>query len=212
LNGTPDGKIERKTYSLGVVEALQDSLKRRDVYVVPSERWSDPRAKLLAGEEWESVRPQVLRTPELPSDPREYIEDLGCRLDEAYIRTAENAPHNAALRVVLGARGSEALDIASLDKLDEPDPLVELRKKFTAMLTRIDLVVNAVALWTSFYLGRAVELLREQEEAVREEDLARVSPLVREHVHVLGRYHFTLENSIAEGGVRPLRDPAEIGG
>ena len=30
------------------------------------------------------------------------------------------------------------------------------------------------------------------------------------HVHVLGRYQFTLEESVAEGGVRPLRDPAEI--
>ena len=45
---------------------------------------------------------------------------------------------------------------------------------------------------------------------MREEDLARVSPLVREHVHVLGRYQFTLEKSVAEGGVRPLRDPAAI--
>ena len=55
-----------------------------------------------------------------------------------------------------------------------------------------------------------VEHLREQGEEVREEDLARVSPLVREHVHVLGRYQFTLEKSVAEGGVRPLRDPAAI--
>jgi hypothetical protein len=71
-------------------------------------------------------------------------------------------------------------------------------------------VVNAVALWTSFYLDEAVRHLREQGEEVREEDLARVSPLVREHIHVLGRYQFSLEELVAEGGVRPLRDPAEI--
>jgi TnpA family transposase len=144
-NGKADGtgmtnaKIERKTYSLGVVEALQDNLKRRDVYVAPSERWADPRAKLLSGDEWEAARPQVLRTLELPSDPREYIENLGWRLNEAYRRTSDNAPHNTALHVVLGSRGSEALDIARLDKLEEPDSLVELRKKLTAMLPRIDL-------------------------------------------------------------------------
>ena len=138
-NGNPSARIERKTYSLGVVEALQDNLKRRDIYVAPSERWADPRAKLLSGDEWEAARSQVLRTLELPPDPREYIEDLGWRLDGSYRRTAENAPHNAALQVVLTARGSEALDIANLDRLEEPDSLVELRKKLTAMLPRVDL-------------------------------------------------------------------------
>ena len=34
--GKPNGKVERKAYSLGVVEALQDGLKRRDVYVSPA--------------------------------------------------------------------------------------------------------------------------------------------------------------------------------
>lgn len=70
-------------------------------------------------------------------------------------------------------------------------------------------MVNAVALWTSFYLDRAVEHLRDAGEEVRKEDLARISPLIREHVHVLGRYQFTLEESVAVGGVRPLRDPAQ---
>ena len=138
-NVASSGKVERKTYSLGVVEVLQDSLKRRDVYVAPSERWVDPLAKLLSGEEWEAARPQVSKTLELPTNPGEYIEELERSLDEAYCRTAENAPHNAALQVVINARGSEALDIASLDKLEEPDSLVELRKKLTAMLPRINL-------------------------------------------------------------------------
>lgn len=44
-----DGTVDRKAYSLGVLETLGDSLRRRDVYVAPSERWADPRAKLLPG-------------------------------------------------------------------------------------------------------------------------------------------------------------------
>ncbi len=83
----------------------------------------------------------------------------------------------------------------------------EVRKRYREgqedQLGALGLVVNAVALWNSFYLDRAVEHLRGQGEEVREEDLARVSPLVREHVHVLGRYQFTLEESVAEGGMRP---------
>lgn len=42
-----NGKPDRKAFSLGVLEALQDGLKRRDVYVYPSQRWAGPRAKLL---------------------------------------------------------------------------------------------------------------------------------------------------------------------
>ncbi len=33
---------------------------------------------------------------------------------------------------------------------------------------------------------------------------------MREHVHVLGRYEFTLEESVAEGGPAYLREPTEI--
>ena len=37
-----------------------------------------------------------------------------------------------------------------------------------------------------------------------------MSPLAREHVRVLGRYHFTLDELVVQGGMRPLRDPSEL--
>ena len=71
-------------------------------------------------------------------------------------------------------------------------------------------MVNAVCLFNSLYLDEAVRRSRDDdEEEVAEEDLARVSPLTREHVRVLGRYHFTLDESAAGGKLRPLRDPPE---
>jgi len=69
--------------------------------------------------------------------------------------------------------------------------------------------VNAVCLFNSLYLDESVRRLRNDGEEVADENLARVSPLAREHVRVLGRYHFTLDESVVEGGLRPLRDPAE---
>ncbi len=45
---------------------------------------------------------------------------------------------------------------------------------------------------------------------MKDEDLARVSPLSHAHVNVLGRYAFELDESVAEGGLRPLRDPEGI--
>lgn len=39
-------------------------------------------------------------------------------------------------------------------------------------------------------------------------DVARLSPLLHEHVNMLGRYDFTLPERVAAGELRPLRDPA----
>lgn len=138
-DGKPNGKVDRKAFALAVLETLSKALRRRDVYVFPSERWADPRAKLLSGEEWESARPGVLRALGLPETPEEYLRDAGERLDEAYRRTAENLPRNADVRIVQGARGRDTLDISNLDELEEPDSLIALRDRLAAMLPRVDL-------------------------------------------------------------------------
>lgn len=33
---------------------------------------------------------------------------------------------------------------------------------------------------------------------------------MRDHVRVLGRYHFMLDKSVAGGSLRPLREPSEL--
>lgn len=134
-----NGKPDRKAFALGVLETLHDGLKRRDVYVSPSERWADPRAKLLAGEAWKTARPGVLRALELPASAEDYLQGLGERLEEAYRRTAENLPDNTDVSVDPKANDKDALDISRLDELEEPDSLVELRKNLSAMLPQVDL-------------------------------------------------------------------------
>ena len=37
--------------------------------------------------------------------------------------------------------------------------------------------------------------------------MARLSPLGHEHINVLGRYSFALADGIAQGELRPLRQP-----
>ena len=55
------GQVSQPAYTLCVLERLQDRLRRRDIYVEASERWSDPRAKLLQGAAWEAKRPNIRR-------------------------------------------------------------------------------------------------------------------------------------------------------
>lgn len=66
-------------------------------------------------------------------------------------------------------------------------------------------MVNAVVLWNSRYLDAAVSRLRAQGLPVRDEDVARLSPLGHAHVNCLGRYAFA--PTVTGGALRPLREP-----
>ena len=41
---------------------------------------------------------------------------------------------------------------------------------------------------------------------VREADVARLSPLNRDHINMLGRYLFAVPETLARGDLRPLRN------
>jgi len=57
-------------------------------------------------------------------------------------------------------------------------------------------------------MDAALGQLRAEGYDVRDEDVARLSPLGFEHINMLGRYAFTLPDIVARGELRPLRDPA----
>jgi hypothetical protein len=53
----------------------------------------------------------------------------------------------------------------------------------------------------------AVERLKQHGYPVLDEDLARLSPLIFEHINMLGRYSFAVPEEVARGELRPLRNP-----
>ena len=84
----------------------------------------------------------------------------------------------------------------------------EIRKPYRQgqedQLSALGLVTNAVVLWNTIYMEAALNHLRAQGIKIRPADLARLSPLIHKHIHVLGRYAFTLPELIANGALRPL--------
>ena len=68
------------------------------------------------------------------------------------------------------------------------------------------LVINAAVLWNTIYMEAALNHLRAQDTEIQPADLARLSPLIHKHIHVLGRYSFTLPELIANGALRLLND------
>ncbi|MFE3653318.1 Tn3 family transposase [Streptomyces sp. NPDC059152] len=68
----------------------------------------------------------------------------------------------------------------------------------------LGLALTALVLFNTRYMNAALTQLRADGFDVRDEDIARLSPFVRHHVNMLGRYSFQLPD--LPGGLRALRD------
>jgi TnpA family transposase len=76
-------------------------------------------------------------------------------------------------------------------------------------LGALGLVLNMIVLWNTVYMEAALNQLRQDGYPVRDDDVARLSPLLHEHINMLGRYSFSVPEAVAKGELRPLRDPAD---
>jgi TnpA family transposase len=87
----------------------------------------------------------------------------------------------------------------------------EIRKAYRQeqeeQLGALGLTLNAIALWNATYIQAAIEQLTREGWGISETDIARVSPLLFKHINFLGRYAFDLPQAIADGALRPLRNP-----
>ena len=142
---------DHRFYTLCTLERLQDGLHRRDIFLSKSERWADPRAKLLQGEAWRQARPNICRTLNRQTDGAAEVQELATQLDRAYYRAAEAAPDPGEVRVEK-RKGRDRLCVTPLDKLDEPPSLLELRRQVDALIPRVDLpeAILEVQAWTGF--------------------------------------------------------------
>jgi TnpA family transposase len=87
----------------------------------------------------------------------------------------------------------------------------ELRQRYQEgqedQLGALGLVVNMIVLWNTIYIEAALEQLKKEGFPIRDEDRARLSPLLHDHINMLGRYSLAMPDIVARGGLRPLRNP-----
>jgi TnpA family transposase len=90
----------------------------------------------------------------------------------------------------------------------------ELRQRYREgqedQLGALGLVVNMIVLWNTIDMDAALQQLRAEGFPVRDEDIARLTPLGHDHINRLGRYAFTLPEPVARGELRPLRTVGEL--
>ena len=154
-------------YTLCFLDKLQDSLRRRDVYVENSDRWGDPRAKLLQGQEWQANRIQVCRSLGHPLNPQEAIEALVRQLDATYKQVAGKFDDNPVELDLSGKRPT--LTITHFDKLDDPASLTMLSQQIEALLPSVDL--TELLLEIHAHTGFADEFTHVSEANARADDL-----------------------------------------
>jgi hypothetical protein len=80
-----DGRVTKRGYTLCFLDKIQDSLRRRDIYAENSDRWGDPRAKLLQNPEWKAKKSQVCRALGHPINPRIASKDNGLQTKRGQI-------------------------------------------------------------------------------------------------------------------------------
>ena len=87
----------------------------------------------------------------------------------------------------------------------------ELRQQYREgqedQLGALGLVLNIIVLWNTIYIEEILNHLRREGFLVLDDDVARLSPLIFNHINILGRYFFILSEAIIRGELRPLRNP-----
>jgi TnpA family transposase len=85
------------------------------------------------------------------------------------------------------------------------------REGMEDQLGALGIVLNCVVLWNTAYIDAALNQLRAQGYPVRDEDVARLSPFMRKHINVHGKYSFSPVTPAGPAkGIKParqLRDP-----
>jgi TnpA family transposase len=74
-------------------------------------------------------------------------------------------------------------------------------------LGSLGLALNVVVHWNAIYMQEAIQQLRLGGIEVRNDDVSHLSPLIWRHLNFLGRYDFSLPDTVMNGGLRPLRNP-----
>src|SRR5450759_817121 len=75
----------------------------------------------------------------------------------------------------------------------------ELLFRRRQQLGALGLVVNIIILWNTLYINAALDQLAGEGYSIQPEDVARLSPLVFEHINLLGRYAFSVPDSVVRG-------------
>ena len=121
-----------------------------------------------------------------------YIDDRSFRRRILFQLNRQELRHKLGRRVHHGDRG----------EIRSP-----LRQGQEEQLGVLGLAINSIVHWNAIYMQEALRQLSNAGTPPLADDIARLSPIAWRHINFLGRYEFSLPDAVANGGLRPLRQP-----
>jgi TnpA family transposase len=121
-----------------------------------------------------------------------YVDDKAFRRRILIQLNRQESRHSLGRKLCIGERG----------EIKNP-----LRQGQEEDLGVFGLVLNIIAHWNAVYMEEIVRQLTNEGIAVEAADQARLSPILWRHINFLGRYDFSLPDEVANGSLRPLRNP-----
>ncbi len=97
---------------------------------------------------------------------------------------------NALARAIFFGKHGELRERALQDQLQRASAL--------------NLLINAISIWNTVYLSKAIEVLKKKED-INEELLKHISPLGWEHINFLGEYRFNRKETTTLESLRSLQ-------
>jgi TnpA family transposase len=193
--------------------ALDDLAAQRINVGLIAEHWEDLlrlAGSLKLGTVQAAGLIRTLQTKDRPTKLARALEELGRLAKTLYLlRFIDDEAYRRRILVQLN-RGEGRHQLARC-RVVFHGKRGELRQRYREgqedQLGALGLVVNVIVLWNTIYMDAVLNQLRNEGHDVRDEDVARLSPLGFDHINMLGRYAFTLPDTVARGELRPLRDP-----
>ena len=123
-----EGRVsDPRAYVFATIDAWHKAVKRRDVFAAPGIRYADPRIGMLENRGWQNAKGIVCRALNRSLDGATEVQRLKDALDSSYSHVAARANQNAALQFET-VGGKSKIVISKLDRLDESDSLISLRR------------------------------------------------------------------------------------
>jgi TnpA family transposase len=120
-----------------------------------------------------------------------YIDDKDFRRRILVQLNRQESRHKMARKIYHGERG---------------EMRNALRQGQEEQLGALGLALNAVTHWNAVYMQEAINQLISQGHIIDPKDITRLSPILWRHINFLGRYEIALPESVAQGGLRPLKN------
>lgn len=141
-------RVYRIFYELGVLEALRERLRTKEIWVVGADRWRNPDEDLPV--DFSQKRQFYYEELKQPQDVESFISQLQNAMTEALAQFDQNLPKNP--KVTLRKEGKKRIKLSPLDAQVEAPNLRKIREELITLWPMTDLLdmLKETDLRTSF--------------------------------------------------------------